>query len=190
MKHILIVLIVIASIFVSCDGRKSHSDALKYSIEKFKDSAGPIEIVEYIPQYYSEIIRDSILSNGFSVNIKTYSDMNKSVLNNHTKDTITYKKYYRDWISKITIKKANKIIFNEIIDTDFFLKNGLNLDKQIVNVISTGVWLDEEESTKTDFIYLMAEFLDVNDNSSLIYQIKIGKKGIYSFKKLDLKKEV
>ena len=190
MKHLYFILVITAIALMNCDGRKSQNEALNNSIEKFKVSFEPIEFDEYIPQKYSETIKDSVLSNGYNVSIKTYSDMNKSVEYSYTESTIDHKINYRNWISQVTIRKADKIVFNECIDTDFFLENGININQLTINLINTGVWVDEEESINKDGIYLLTEFLDVKEDNSLLYQIKIDEKGKYSFEKLNLKKTV
>jgi len=185
MKQILIVLVIV-SIFMSCDGRKSHNEALKNSIEKFRDSIELAEIAEYIPKEYSEIVTDTILNNGFKVSIKTYTDMKKSVAGTYQEDSTIFKNYYREWISEVMIQKDNKTIFNEIIDRDFFLKNKIKIDEQLANAIHTGIWIEDEKSLAGDSIYLITGYMNPDNDIALAFSIKIKNDGSYYLEKLNL----
>lgn len=153
----LIYILVIIFAFVSCNGGKTKKDALKTSVEKFKDSIGTLEIEKYIPETYSETITDTILSNGFKVKIKTFTDMGHSVLNMFKQDTIVYKHYYRDAIAEITIFKNDIQIVSQKIDKSFFLKRDNELKDYFEIANLSGVWLYENESLDKDkiSIYIM-----------------------------------
>ena len=183
-KLLFLVLITTITIF-SCEGRKSKADALKESVTKFKDSLGTLEIVEFIPEKYAEVKTDSILSNGFSISIKTYTNMKNSVIVKHKIDTITYINHHRDWISEVKVKTKDILIFNENINTEFLLKNNININDYIANVINTRVWIDQKQPIEKDSISLLTVFLNPENDDFLIYRIKIGNDGKYSFKKLE-----
>ncbi len=183
-KILFLVLISTIAIF-SCEGRKSKADALKESVTKFKDSLGTLEIIEYVPEKYAEVKTDTILSNGFSISIKTYTNMNKSVIIKHKLDTITYVNYHRDWISEVSVKRRDKLVFEEKIDVQFFLKNNIAINDYLSKVINTRVWIDDKQSIEKDSISLLTVFLNPEDDNFLIYRIEIGNDGKYSLKKIE-----
>ena len=183
-KLLFLVLISTIAIF-SCDGRKSKADALKESVTIFKDSLGMLEITEYIPEKYAEVKTDTILSNGFSISIKTYTNMKKSVIIKHKIDTITYINHHRDWVSEVKVKKRDKVIFEEKIDTQFLLKNNITINDYLSKIINTRVWIDDKLSIEKDSISLLTVFLNPEDDDFIIYRIKIGNEGKYSLKKVE-----
>jgi hypothetical protein len=185
MNKLLLFICVLGITIFGCDGRKTKADSLKESVTKFKDSLSTLEIAEYIPEKYAEVKTDTILSNGFSISIKTYTNMKKSVIIKHKIDTVTYVNHHRDWISEVKIKRKNKLIFDEKIDAEFFLKNNIKISDYLYKVINTRVWINEEASTEKDSISLLTVFLNPEDDNFLIYSIKIGNEGIYSLKKLE-----
>lgn len=109
----LILILIIG--FTSCDGRKTKNQALLESIEEFKKSAS-LEVNVYVPETYLEREVDTLLSNGYRVKIRTYSDMSNSVLFTKIKDTINYQTNYRNFKFDIRIEKEGKLIYNESFD--------------------------------------------------------------------------
>ncbi|WP_339757829.1 hypothetical protein [uncultured Winogradskyella sp.] len=124
MRILLGVLIILVIGFTSCEGRKTQSRALAESIEEFKKSA-TLEIDVYHPKTYVEREIDTLLSNGYRIKIKAYSDMENSVLLTKIKDTINYQIYYRNYKFNILVEKEGKLIYNENFDK---LKANIALD--------------------------------------------------------------
>jgi hypothetical protein len=181
MRALFIILISMLC-FSGCDGRKSKAESLKDAVTQFKDS---LEFIEYIPKEYAEMKTDTILSNGFSISIKTYTNMKKSVITKHTIDSILHIQHHRDWISEVKIKRKNQLLFNEKIDMAFFAKNNINILDSIPNAINTRVWLDDDAPIEKDSINLLTVFLNPEDDNFILYRIKIGNQGTYSLKKLE-----
>ena len=121
MKNLLGLFLIIAVISTSCDGRKSQSEALTESIKEFSEKV-TLQKDVYKPNDYIERQTDTLLSNGFRVKIKAYTDLNNSVLFTHIKDTINYNTYYRNFKIDISVSKNNKEIFNESIDKQKAIK--------------------------------------------------------------------
>jgi len=182
MRTLLFILLISVLSFSGCDGRKTKAESLKDAVTQFKDS---LEIIEYIPEKYAEMKTDTILSNGFSISIKTYTNMKKSVITKHTIDTITHVSHHRDWISEVKIKKNNQLIFNEKIDTEFFAKNKINIQDSLPNAMNTRVWIDDNATIEKDSISLLTVFLNPEDDNFTIYSIKIGNQGTFSLKRLE-----
>ena len=112
MKKTIVLLVLLCIGFASCDGRKSHNGSLSDSIEMFKKTV-KIEMSSYTPETYVEQKVDTLLSNGFRVHIKTYSDMETNVVYSKIKDTINYKTHYRNYKFDIRVEKNGKVVYNE-----------------------------------------------------------------------------
>lgn len=184
MYKISLILISIFSVaLTNCDGRKTKSEALKESVEKFRDSIEPINIVEYIPKVYSEVKTDTILSNGFVVKIKNYTDMQNSVSHNYQVDSITTRTdIYRKWISEVSVEKDGKLIFNKIINDDFFLSEVDNNQKALTRAITSGVHFDQELYPDNASIKLYAELTYPDTEGGLVFIIRMDKSGKYTIK--------
>ena len=115
MNRIFGLLLVLVIAFTSCEGRKTQSQALSESIDEFNKSA-TLEVAIYHPKNYYEREVDTLLSNGYRVKIKTYSDMDHSVLFSKIKDTINYQTYYRNFKFDIRVEKEGQLIYNESFD--------------------------------------------------------------------------
>ncbi|MDO7173602.1 hypothetical protein [Mariniflexile sp. AS56] len=153
----LLAILLISLAVLNCNGGKTKKDTLKTSVEKFKDSIGALEIVKNFPETYSETLTDTILSNGFKVKIKTYANMESSVLNRFKVDTITHKHFYRDFISEITVYKNDEKILSESINKTFSLKYNNELKDYFEIATLAGVWINDNEALTADqaSIYIM-----------------------------------
>ncbi|MBP0902308.1 hypothetical protein ACFSKN_01660 [Mariniflexile gromovii] len=183
-KLIYMLLIVLA--FISCNGGKTKKDTLKESVEKFKDTLGTLEIEEYIPKEYTEVKTDTLLSNGFSISIKTYTDMNRSVKFKYKVDaTLTHIDHFRDWISEVKIKKNDVLIFNKKLDANFFLEQDKTLKDSLNKAINNKVWINEDFPLEKNHVYLLGGFIFPKAEKVLYYDIKIDSKGNYSIKEIE-----
>lgn len=186
MKNLLLLAFIIISI-VSCNGNKTKHDTLKESVEKFKDSLGTLEVESFIPETYAEVKTDTILSNGFSISIKTYTDMNRFVTFKYQVDeTLTHIDKFRDWISEVTIKKDNVLIFDKKLDANFFLAQDKSIKDSVSKAINNKVWMNEDFPLEKDYVYLVGGFIFPESEKVVYYDIKIDTKGNYSLKKIKL----
>jgi hypothetical protein len=120
MKKILGLLIILIVGFTSCEGRKTQRQALSEDIEEFKKDT-IFEEVSYTPKNYNEVIIDTLLTNGFKVKIKIFSDMDNSALLEEVKKGNTfYKKYYREHVSQLEIFYNNKLLVSKKINKSLF----------------------------------------------------------------------
>ncbi|WP_296386123.1 hypothetical protein [Winogradskyella sp.] len=115
MRNLFGFLLILVIGFTSCEGRKTQNQALSESIEEFKKKVS-FEVDVYHPETYAESEVDTLLSNGYRVKIKTYADMENSVLFSKIKDTINYQTYYRNFKFEINVTKDNKLIYSESFD--------------------------------------------------------------------------
>ena len=110
-----ILLIILLGITSSCEGRITKKQALAEDIEEFKKTVS-VQLEIFEPESYTEHRVDTILSNGFRVKIKAYTDMHHSVLFTKIKDTINYQTHYRNFKFDIIVEKDNKVIYDKSFD--------------------------------------------------------------------------
>ena len=115
MKHLLAILTLCSIALMSCEGRKTQQQALFESIEEFKKTVS-FEKHVYIPESYMEQEVDTLMSNGFRVKIKTYTDMTNAVHFSKIKDTVNYQTYYRNFKFDVSVTKDEQEIYNESFD--------------------------------------------------------------------------
>lgn len=193
MKNILIVLILVCVGFVSCDGRKSQSESLKESIEKFKDSVGPIEIIKYIPKDYAENVTDTILSNGFRIKIKTFTDMEHGIVDSISiKDSITSKTIRRDFLSEVTVFKNDRQIFSKTIDKSTFEKQYELIKGQLKEMILSSVWVNQVHDNDKDIVQIEFDFClpenlekEYSSRCYIHFRLMINPDGTYSFSSIE-----
>lgn len=136
------------------------------------------ENIKFIPEEYAEIVTDTTLSNGFRVHIKTFTDMDKSIVNTIKNNNILFKNYYREIVSEVIVYKNDKLIFNKKIDNRFLSTKGSQyLNNEIV--------VDELKSITTDKLYLVASQCIPESVHCPFYYIIIDKKGNYELKKIE-----
>ena len=184
-KFVLLMLLLVLS-FLSCEGRKTKAESLKESVAKFKDSLGKLEITEYIPEKYVEVKTDSILTNGFSISIKTYTNMTRFITcKNQVDHTLTHVNNYRDWVSEVTIKKNDKVIFDKVFDANFFLENDKTIGDSLHKAINNKVWIDDDFPLDKNHVSLVGGFIFPESKKTLYYDIKIDNEGKYSVIKIE-----
>lgn len=178
----ILILVLIITIF-SCDGRKTKNDSLEESIAKFKDSTNTIEVVEYIPNSYSEIKTDTILSNGFTVKISAITDMNNFILKEIKKDSNIVKQHHRKRILHLKIFLKESLVFDNQIDIPF-LKKDVDLLKLIKeqDLIISDLRIDPKTSLspKTE-LYLDIVVYNPNDKLDKRFKLHFDKFGNYTF---------
>lgn len=183
MKNILVLILVFVG-FMSCDGRKSKSVALKESIEEFKDSIVNIEVIKYFPETYAENVTDSILSKGFRVKIKTYTDMQNSYLNEFEHDSILNKHFYRNYIAEVTISRHQHEIFKKSIDNNFFVKNDKTLVDVFEDMTMHGVWIDQSKSIDFENVVINFLFCKPETDSCFYFEMTIDGQGQHQIKEI------
>ena len=92
----LLLLFSVALIALSCDNKKSHRQILLENIDDYKKEVS-IDVKTYKPEHSFEQQTDTILNNGYTIKLKTYLDMDRSVVFKQTKDTINYQTHYRNF---------------------------------------------------------------------------------------------
>ncbi|WP_299126102.1 hypothetical protein [uncultured Winogradskyella sp.] len=178
MKNLLGLLLILVTAFTSCEGRKTHDQSLAESIEEFNKKNTLIEKVSYKPEMYTEVATDTILSNGFKVNVKYFSDMNNQILDEVIQEGIIYKRNYREFIAQINISKNGKEIFNGIIDKNF-IKTQKDLTPDFIDFTIMSNVLINFESVDHKNLNLEIWFKKIKTDIHKIYTLKFDKTGMY-----------
>lgn len=121
MRNLLGLLLILTIGFTSCEGRRTTHQSLAKSVEEFK-AKHTFEKITYIPEVYNEIVTDTLLSNGFRVKIKTFSDMENAVIKTLEKDNVSKKTHYREHIGALEIYYRDKLITETNIDKSNFFE--------------------------------------------------------------------
>ncbi len=164
-----------------CDGKershKSNEEILMDS--KLLDSF--TENIQYIPDSYSEVENDTLLSNGFRVKIMTYTEMNNYVINEFTIDTINYKFHYRTYTGKLEFFYKNEAILELSINKSYFKENK---DKEFWDkAILGGISIDENKIF-TNKVYLNVFYCIPESEICKEYNLIVDEKGNTSLKEL------
>lgn len=118
MRNLSIVLLLILISFTSCDGKDRARFTPQEKLQQSELSDSFFEQISYIPETYTEVLTDTILENGFKVNIKLYSNMESSYLNEFEIDTIFYKHYYRHFSAEVTVSLKDKTIYSNTFNNN------------------------------------------------------------------------
>ncbi len=178
MNKLLMLFFLAFIVLVSCDGRdrakKSNTDVLKE--HKLLDSFS--ESIRHFPETYTETITDTILSNGYKVKIKNFTDMENSYLDEFKQDSILYKHYYRDSKANISVTN-NTVVFNELIDKTFFLNFDNSLSTFFNKANLDGVWLNEEKTLSNSKITIDVVFCKPESDICEFFNLMIDENGKY-----------
>lgn len=164
MRKLLGLFIILIIGFTSCEGRKTQYQSLSEDIEEFK-KLNVIEKVSYYPEDYTETVNDTILNNGYKIQVKYFSDMQKSIEKEYTKDDIKFRNYYREFNSEVSISFKSKTIFNQLIDKEFLSQKGNIPYQKFKNLRLENMWIDQTESinsTRIDLLYSEIAGADVD----------------------------
>lgn len=178
MNKFTVLLLGIIITLISCDARdkinRSPKDILKEKnlLESFS------ERVSYFPKEYAEVKTDTILSNGYHVNVKTFTDMKSSYLRQFKHDSINYKYHYRDYKAQI-VARQNKIIFNDVIDKQYILKHDKTVSYYMETSILKSVWVNQEQTVKQDKLVVNILFTQPNSNTNKMFELVIEPNGQY-----------
>jgi hypothetical protein len=191
MKHFSVLLLLFVA-FISCEGRKTQNQALAEDIEDFKKVVS-YEVNVYVPETYMEREVDTLLSNGFYIKIKTYSDMDNSVLFTKIKDTVNYQTYHRNFKFDIIVKKNDELLLNRHFDKKSINKlfkydtvtksniEGYDFYKLgVLNSIQIDTSLQSTDLIKIDIIYAIPE-----TNRRSLHSLFIDDKGVLEVERLE-----
>lgn len=171
LKNIGLLLVIVSLTLINCEGRKTPEQSLKESVEAFKAKT-TIEDINYTPERYSEVKIDSTLTNGFSINVKHYTDMKHAFVLTKSKDNRIEKINFRHWISDLKISFNNNIVVNTKVNNSFIKQ--LSTTQNDFNYSHLEIL--QEKSTK-DSITINLYALKPKSKDYLIYELKVYNDG-------------
>ncbi|WP_042243965.1 hypothetical protein [Jejuia pallidilutea] len=183
MKHLLLLLCIGCVAILSCDGRMSKKEALKESIETFRNAKHAVKTNKIFPETYAEVENDTILSNGYRVKIKNFTNMNKFI--DHTTSNLfdeTLK--FRRIDSEITVYKNDKLIYRNIINnafSEYHIGEKFNIQQYLNN----GISVDEVASLKLNKVVLITSNIVPKSSYNSYYKIIIDEYGNSNFKEIE-----
>lgn len=185
MNKLFPLLLLISIIFIGCDGRERAKQTNAEVLKEHNLLDSFSKHTEYIPREYTEVVTDTILSNGYKVKVKTYSDMETSIPKRFTKESISHHILYREFVSEVSVFKDDQLVFNETIN-DSFLKKYIPNIEGLKESINRGVAINEEKSIETNTIYLAISNCKPDKTKNCpSYYIIIDEKGHFKIKDTD-----
>lgn len=176
MNKFTVLILGIIITLISCDARDRINRTPKEILKEKNLLESFSERVSYFPQEYSEVKTDTILSNGYHVNVKTFTDMESSYLKQFKHDSINYKYHYRDFKAEI-VASHNAIIFHDVIDKQYILKHDKAVSYYMETSILKSVWVNQEESLNQNKLVLNILFTQPKTNTEKVFELVIDNKG-------------
>lgn len=175
MKKSILLIILIAIAFYSCDRRGSHREHLQKSISEFNNKQTNIDIVTYYPERYTEVKTDSIISNTFKVSIKNYSKMDSQILvssqANKKKTTLNY---HRIFESEIQITTNSKTILNTTISAQDF--RDYSQSEFWNHATLEHVWVNQDASNRNE-LNLGVSIINPKNKAYKLYELVVNTEG-------------
>ncbi len=181
MKLLSAILLMFIILFASCDGKERARYTHKEKLEQSKLSESFFEQETYFPENYSEVVTDTIFSNGYHIKLKVYSDMNTSVLKEFKKDTINYKHHFRNFKGELIVNLNGKEILNRTLDKSQF-SNKKN-DAFWQQAILGNIVLDNENSNDNE-VLLHAFYRIPKSNQYKDFKIIVTSQGFMKIEEL------
>ncbi|MDD7885676.1 DUF4738 domain-containing protein [Flavivirga sp. 57AJ16] len=184
MNKLVFILLIFTLTLASCDGRnrkyKTNAEVLKENnlLESFNQE------IKFVPETYTEIKTDTILSSGFEVKINYRSLENDFVLETRKSkgDSVT-KIHYKNFEAQLLVLKNNTIINRSLINKKCFYKfEGASF---WTNAIMQFIWVDHEASNK-DILRLNTSFCIPNTNECKDFTLKINKQGVIQIEEINI----
>lgn len=175
-KYSILIITIIITLF-SCDGRYNTKKQPVDRVAAKELLMSFTENVKYFPEGYTEFTNDTILSNGYTVKIKNYSDMENNVLQTFKRSTTTNKHYFREVITEVEVYKNNKQIFKHVLDDAF-------LSLSNTDYVLNQVYIDEIKSLNTNTLHLVASACIPRTDNCPVYNIAIDPEGEYLITKI------
>lgn len=177
MKYVVFYVFLFTFTLLSCDGRYKLYKTNQEILKEHKLFESFSEQINYIPESYLETSNDTILSNGYKIKLKSFTDMDNSQLSYYTKDNIQYKNYYRNINTSITILKDNQEIFSKTVNKDTIIEFDESFNKSIKNKIIKGVWVDEYASLINNNVIIEMLFSEIGNNKSIHLKLVFNAQG-------------
>jgi len=112
-KYFPLLFLIISVIFSSCDGRDKAYRSTQNDLIENKVLDTFTEPIRYYPKEYTEMVTDTILSNGYIITVKMYSDMDSYITVISEVNGIKQQTNYRDFSIDVKVVKNGETILIE-----------------------------------------------------------------------------
>ncbi|WP_066217974.1 hypothetical protein [Formosa haliotis] len=183
-----VIILTIATLLSSCDGSsKMHKNPKQILAEKNMLSSFSERIV-YLPETYTETITDTLLSTGFKIHIKTYTDMNSNISKTEIKDSLNIKTFYRNVLADISVENEQNTVFKQTLSKSFINKNIEGASEWLKPFILKSIWLDDKHIATNSSIVLNILYAEPeNQTQHKTFQLIISKTGEYQISEINSK---
>ncbi|MDO5971492.1 hypothetical protein Q4Q35_16925 [Flavivirga aquimarina] len=168
----------------SCDGRdrkyKTNAEVLKENklLEAFTEE------IKFVPETYTEIKTDTLLSNGFEVKIIYHSLEDNFVLETRkSKNDSLVKIHHKNFEAQLLISKNNTVISKGLINKKLFYE--FESATFWANAIMQLTWIDYNASNE-DMLFLNTSFCIPNTGECKDFTLKIDEQGSIQIKEIDI----
>ncbi|GAA3608587.1 hypothetical protein Q4Q39_09815 [Flavivirga amylovorans] len=168
----------------SCDGRdrKYKTNAEILTENKLLESF--TEEIKFIPETYTEIKTDTILSNGFKVKMIYHSLENDFVLESRKmKNDSIAKIHHKNFEAELLVFKDDIIINKSLISKKLFYE--FENPTFWASAVMQFIWIDHDASNN-DILYLNTSFCIPNTEECKDFIIKIDENGGIQIEKIDI----
>lgn len=186
MKHLTYFFIFVITLiaFTSCDGKDRAYKTNKEVLQEHKLLDTFSKNIKYIPEAYQEVKVDTLLTNGFKVNITYFTDMEHNVTDTVKLDTITNINNYRDHKATVTVAYNNKEVFNKTYDKTLFAKNDKPSRSFLNTAILNGANVNQLDSINKDYTTIDFVFCKPETDDCLLFKLKVNQTGKYVIERI------
>ena len=184
MNKLLFVILLFIIALTSCDGRnrkyKTNAEVLKENklLESFT------EAIKFVPETYTEIKTDTILSNGFEVKIKYHSLESDFVLETRkSKHDSIIKIHHKNFEAELLVLKNKTIINKSLINKKFFYE--FENATFWAHAIMQFIWIDYHASNE-NMLYLNTSFCIPNTDECKDFTLKINEQGVIQIEEITI----
>lgn len=185
MKKLIFLIFLVTTVLVSCDGRYRSYESPVDALLKNNQLQAFSEKINFIPNTYTQITTDTILSNNLRIKIKYHSiDTNTLKLSTTLKEVKTTN-YYTNFEALYEISTKNKMLKKGKINKSLF--HHLENDNFWNRAIMQHVWVDYNTIIKYG-VNLNVSFCIPESTICKDFTIFIDKNGAFETKSINLLK--
>lgn len=184
MNRLLFLFFISAITLASCDGRnrkyKTNAEVLKENklLESFTQK------IKFVPETYTEIKTDTILSSGFEVKINYHSLESSFVLETRkSKNDAITRIHHKNFEAQLLVLKHNTIINKSLISKKLF--HEFESTTFWANAIMQFLWIDYDASNE-NMIYLNTSFCIPNTDECKDFTLKINEQGVIQIEEINI----
>ena len=182
MNRLLFFILISALALTSCDGRQRKYKTNAEVLKENKLLKSFTEKIKFVPETYTEIITDTILSNGFEVKITYHSLESDFVLETiKSKNDSRTRIHHKNFEAQLQVFKNNTIINKSLISKKLFYE--FESAAFWANAIMQFLWIDYDASYK-NMLYLNTSFCIPNTDECKDFTLKINEQGVIQIEEI------